>query len=66
MGEMPDQERRTVRLDMGQLYREAVELVGESEAAKLWSKHKLDSGEKWPGKWAMAMELIEQLRATLG
>lgn len=63
MAEMPDQERRTVRLDMDELRREAVELVGNSEAERLWSEHNLDSEEKWPGKWAKAMELVEGLRA---
>ena len=47
---------------MDELRREAVELVGEDEAARLWSEHKLDSSEKWPGKWATAMELLQGLR----
>lgn len=64
MDEMPDKEKRTVRLDMDQLFSEAVELVGEAEAARLWTENKLDSGEKWPGKWATAMEIIQKLRAA--
>lgn len=63
MGEQPDEELRTVRLDMKQLYKEATELIGEAAAAELWSEHNLDSEEKWPGKWAKAMELVQQLRA---
>lgn len=62
MFEMPDQERNTVRLDMDELRREASELVGEAEAARLWSEYNLDSEEKWPGKWAKAMELLRGLR----
>lgn len=64
MGETPDQERGTVRLDMDQMYREAVKLVGETKAAALWSDHNLDSGENWPGRWAKAMEIVQGLRAA--
>ena len=60
--EHDNEEKRTVRLDMDELYREAVDLVGQAEADRLWKENRLDSEDKWPGKWAMAMEIIEQLR----
>lgn len=65
MGDNTPEERGTVRLDMDALYEEAVELVGQEEADRLWSENRLDSDESWPGQWATAMEIIERLRATM-
>lgn len=64
--QVPHQDLQTVRLEMDELYREAVELAGESRAAALWSEHKLDGGSKWPGKWAKALEVVEDLREASG
>lgn len=64
MGESAPEERRTVRLDMQTRYEEAIGLVGQEEADKLWEENRLSSEESWPGKWATAMEIIERLRAT--
>jgi hypothetical protein len=64
MDEMSDTEKRTVRLDMDQLFSEARELVGDAEASRLWTENNLDSAENWPGKWATAMEIIQKLRAA--
>jgi len=58
----PGDDKHTVRLDMDELYRQAVELVGQPTADKLWSENRLDSDDNWPGKWAVAMELIGRLR----
>jgi len=63
MGADQSEDRRTVQLNMGVLYSEAVELVGEEEADRLWRDNRLDSEENWPGKWAKAMEVVESLRA---
>lgn len=63
--ESPENEKMTVRLDMDELYRQAVELVGQEQADRLWKENRLDSQEKWPGKWAVAMEIVERLRETL-
>ncbi len=60
--ETPGDQKHTVRLDMDELYRQAVELVGQQEADKLWQKNRLDSEDNWPGKWAVAMEIIGRLR----
>ncbi len=54
----------TVQLNMGALRGEAVELVGEEEADRLWKENRLDSEDNWPGKWAKAMEIVENLRST--
>jgi len=54
----------TVQLNMGALRSEAVELVGEEEADRLWKENRLDSEDNWPGKWAKAMEIVENLRST--
>ncbi len=54
---------RTVRLDLQELYQEAIQLVGQEDADRIWSENRLDSEEKWSGKWAKAMEIIEMLRA---
>ncbi|MFQ5941954.1 MAG: hypothetical protein ACE5JF_00195 [Anaerolineales bacterium] len=64
----PDQpdDKRTVQLNMGALYSEAVELAGQDQADRLWKDNHLDSEENWPGKWAKAMEVLENLRATMG
>ncbi|MEK6589040.1 MAG: hypothetical protein AABY97_09400 [Chloroflexota bacterium] len=63
--ESPENEKMTVRLDMDELYRQAVELVGQEQADRLWKESRLDIQEKWPGKWAVAMEIVERLRETL-
>jgi hypothetical protein len=47
---------------MGELYRQAVELVGQQTADKLWKDNRLDTEDNWPGKWAVAMEVIGRLR----
>jgi hypothetical protein len=47
---------------MGELYRQAVELVGQQTADKLWTDNRLDTEDNWPGKWAVAMEVIGRLR----
>lgn len=52
----------TVRLDLEGLYREAVGLVGQEQADRLWAEHGLDAEEPWPGKWAKAWEIVENLR----
>ena len=41
------------------------EQVGQEEADRHWKDNRLDSEESWPGKWAKAMEVIENLRATM-
>ncbi len=64
MGADQPEDRHTVQLNMGTLYSEAVELVGQEEADRLWKNNRLDSDESWPGKWAKAMELIENLRSS--
>ncbi|HEY4667686.1 MAG TPA: hypothetical protein VIH26_10330 [Anaerolineales bacterium] len=58
----PGDDKHTVRLDMDELYRQAVELVGQQTADKLWKENRLDSEDNWPGKWAVAMEVIGRLR----
>lgn len=63
--EPPKNEKMTLRLDMDELYRQAVELVGREEADRLWQENRLDTQEKWAGKWAVAMEIVERLRDTL-
>jgi hypothetical protein len=60
--EQGDPEARTVRLDLDGLYKEAVELVGQQEADRLWAEHRLDVEEKWAGKWAKAWEIVQNLR----
>ncbi|MFQ5921850.1 MAG: hypothetical protein ACE5M4_03335, partial [Anaerolineales bacterium] len=65
MGADQPEDRRTVQLNLDALYGEAVELVGQEEADRLWKDSRLDSKESWPGKWAKAMEVIENLRATM-
>lgn len=65
MSDVSSNDGRTVSLDMDHLYQEAVELVGETEAIRLWEENRLDSKEKWPGKWATAMEIIERLRGEM-
>ena len=62
MGDSPYKEQRTVRLDMKQLYRQAIELAGQEQADRLWAESRLDSDEEWSGKWATAMEIVERLR----
>ena len=64
MGADPADDKRTVRLDMKALYAEAVELVGQEEADRLWAENRLDSEENWPGKWAKAMEVVDDLRRS--
>lgn len=63
---MSDEENQegqsTVRLDLKGLYEEAVGLVGQEQADRLWAEHNLDSAQKWPGKWAKAWEIVENLR----
>ncbi len=59
-----DEDKSTIRLDMDELYRQAVELVGQAEADRLWSENRLDSEDKWPGQWAKAMEIVEELRSA--
>ncbi len=59
-------DRGTVQLNMGELYNEVAELVGEEEAARLWKENGLDTGEHWPGKWAKAMEVVDGLRDAVG
>ncbi len=57
----------TVRLDLEGLYQEAVRLVGQEEADRLWAENRLDTEEKWAGKWAKAWEIVENLReAAIG
>jgi hypothetical protein len=63
MGADQNEDGRTVQLNMGALYAEAVELVGEEEADRMWKENRLDSDDNWPGKWAKAMEVVETLRA---
>ncbi|MFV1860096.1 MAG: hypothetical protein ACC647_12195 [Anaerolineales bacterium] len=63
MGADQPEDQKTVQLNMGALYGEAVELVGQEEADRLWKDNRLDSEESWPGKWAKAMELVENLRS---
>ncbi|GMR11409.1 MAG: hypothetical protein BMS9Abin28_2240 [Anaerolineae bacterium] len=63
MGADQPEDRRTVQLNMDALYGEAVERVGQEEADRLWKDNRLDSEESWPGKWAKAMELVENLRS---
>lgn len=65
MGTDQPEDRRTVQLNMGALYNEAIELAGQEEADRLWKDNRLDSKESWPGKWAKAMELIENLRSAM-
>ena len=65
MGSDQPEDRGTVQLNMDALYGEAVELVGQEETDRLWKDNRLDSEESWPGKWAKAMEVIENLRATM-
>jgi hypothetical protein len=60
--ETPEEQKHTVHLDMDELYRQATELVGPEQAEKLWRENRLDSADKWPGKWAVAMELVTRLR----
>ena len=60
------EDKGTVRLDMDALFSEAVELAGQERAEQLWNENRLDSEENWPGKWAKAMEVVENLRATMG
>lgn len=62
MDEASNDEGRTVRLSMAQLYAQAVEIVGQRQADRLWYEKRLDSEHHWPGKWATAAELVEQLR----
>ncbi len=59
-----NEDGRTVQLNMGALRSEAVELVGEEEADRLWKENRLDSEDNWPGKWEKAMEIVENLRST--
>ena len=47
---------------MGALRSEAVGLVGEEEADRLWKENRLDSEDNWAGKWAKAMEIVQKLR----
>jgi hypothetical protein len=63
MGADQNEDGRTVQLNMGALYAEVVELVGEEEADRMWKENRLDSDDNWPGKWAKAMEVVETLRA---
>jgi hypothetical protein len=63
MGADQNEDGRTVQLNMGALYAEMVELVGEEEADRMWKENRLDSDDNWPGKWAKAMEVVETLRA---
>jgi hypothetical protein len=49
---------------MAQLYAQALDLVGQEQADRLWSEKRLDSEEHWPGKWATAAELVERLRSA--
>ncbi len=63
MGADQAEDRRTIQLNVGALYGEAVELVGQEKADRLWKDNRLDSEESWPGKWAKAMEVVENLRA---
>ena len=60
--QIPEGDKHTVRLDMDELYRQAVELVGQEAADKIWKENRLDSEDNWPGKWAVAMEVIGRLR----
>jgi len=60
--EQGDPEARTVRLDLDGLYKEAVGLVGQEQADRLWAENRLDVEEKWAGKWAKAWEIVENLR----
>ena len=62
--EQGDPEARTVRLDLDGLYKEAVGLVGKEQTDRLWAEHRLDVEEKWPGKWAKAWEIVENLRES--
>ena len=62
MEDESSESKGTVRLDLDELYGQTVILVGKEEADKLWSEHRLDSEENWPGKWATAMELVEGLK----
>jgi hypothetical protein len=63
MGEAANDDGRTVRLSMAQLYAQAVDMVGQRQADRLWYENRLDSEEHWPGKWATAAELVERLRS---
>ena len=60
--EQGDPEAQTVRLDLDGLYKEAVGLVGQEQADRLWAENRLDVEEKWSGKWAKAWEILENLR----
>jgi hypothetical protein len=64
MGADQPEDGRTVQLNMAALRSEAVELAGEEEADRLWKENGLDSEDNWAGKWAKAMEVVQNLRDT--
>ena len=61
MGAEQNEDGRTVQLNMAALRSEAVELAGEEEADRLWEENRLDSEDNWAGKWAKAMEVVQNL-----
>jgi hypothetical protein len=64
MGAEQNQDGRTVQLNMAALRSEAADLAGEEEADRLWKENRLDSEDNWAGKWAKAMEIVQNLRGA--